>query len=93
MTGDTGCGKSTQVPRLLYQYLLKTGQSGKILCVQPRRMAVMNLQSILQKQIPEKNVVGYQIAMKSHIAEGNRVIFMTNGIFLQRLIHGGDLLE
>lgn len=43
ITGDTGCGKSTQIPRLLYEYLLASKTQGKILCVQPRRLAAMNL--------------------------------------------------
>ena len=37
------------------------------MCVEPRRLAVMNLQSILQKQMKEKGLVGYQIGMKSFI--------------------------
>ena len=63
ITGETGCGKSTQVPRLIYEYIRATGSEQKIICVQPRRLAVKNLFKILSQQIPEKNIVGYQIAM------------------------------
>lgn len=38
MAGDTGCGKSTQVP----QYLLQAGYTG-IACTQPRRIACISL--------------------------------------------------
>lgn len=38
VAGDTGCGKSTQVP----QYLLGAG-FGKIACTQPRRIACISL--------------------------------------------------
>jgi len=68
VTGETGCGKSTQVPRLIYEYMRNLGDnSSKIMCVQPRRLAVMNLHSILEDQMMEKGQIGYQIGMKSHI--------------------------
>ena len=52
ITGDTGCGKSTQVPRLIYEYLKKIGQNEKIICVQPRRLAVTSLKFAVQSQLP-----------------------------------------
>lgn len=68
VTGQTGCGKSTQVPRLLYEYLLETNNtSAKIMCVQPRRIAVMNLHQILGNQMPQNRIVGYQVGMKAEI--------------------------
>jgi HrpA-like RNA helicase len=87
VTGETGCGKSTQVPRLIYEYIRLTNDPGKIICVQPRRLAVKNLWKILSEQIPETDTVGYQIAMKTRIRDSTKIVFMTNGIFLQRLIH------
>ncbi len=47
VTGETGCGKSTQVPRLLYEYIRETKLPAKIICVQPRRLAVKNLHTLL----------------------------------------------
>ena len=93
ITGETGCGKSTQVPRLLFEYLKETNNAGKIICVQPRRLAVKNLHKILSVQIPEKDIVGYQIAMESRVAQTTKIMFMTNGIFLQRLIHSSSIFE
>lgn len=90
VTGETGCGKSTQVPRLIYEYLRETGVQGKIMCVQPRRLAVINLHSIMESQMQEKGAIGYQIGMTSKIHPNNRIVFVTNGIFLQRLVHSTD---
>ena len=91
VTGDTGCGKSTQVPRIIWEYLKGTGDNkSKIMIVQPRRLAVTNLTGIMKRQIPEQNLVGYQIGMNSCISPTNRIVFVTNGIFLQRLVHSTD---
>lgn len=93
VTGETGCGKSTQVPRLIYEYLRTTSAEGKIMCVQPRRLAVLNLFSIMNAQMPERDMIGYQIGMTSRIHPDNRIVFVTNGIFLQRLVHSTDFFE
>jgi len=88
VTGETGCGKSTQVPRLLYEYLTEIGdEKSKIMCVQPRRLAVINLNRILGSQMKKQDMIGYQIGMKSFIRPSNKIVFVTNGIFLQRMIH------
>ena len=83
------------MPRLIYEYLRNTEKDykAKIMCVQPRRLAVINLQKILAKQIPEPNLIGYQIGMKSVIDPDNRIVFVTNGIFLQRLVHSTDFFN
>jgi HrpA-like RNA helicase len=63
------------------------------MCVQPRRLAVINLHSIMEKQMPEENQIGYQIGMTTHIHPHNKILFVTNGIFLQRLVHSTDFFE
>ena len=61
--------------------------------MQPRRLAVKNLHKILSEQIPEKGAVGYHIAMQMSIQEQTKILFMTNGIFLQRLVHSTDFFN
>jgi HrpA-like RNA helicase len=63
------------------------------MCVQPRRLAVVNLQSILNKQMQADRLIGYQIGMQSHIHPDNRIVFVTNGIFLQRLVHSTEFFN
>ena len=57
--GATGCGKSTQVPKMLQQHLKK-----RVLCVQPRRMAVVAVATRVAEELDvtlgEKEV-GYHI--------------------------------
>lgn len=41
----------------------------------------------------EKKCIGYQIGMKSLINPTNRIVFVTNGIFLQRLVHSTEFFN
>jgi hypothetical protein len=43
ISGDTGCGKSTQVPKYIFLASEMRGRKVKIICTQPRRMAALNL--------------------------------------------------
>ena len=44
--GDTGCGKSTQIP----QYLVSAGWS-RIVCTQPRRLSTISLSERVSKEM------------------------------------------
>ena len=46
IVGDTGCGKSTQVP----QYLIGAGWS-RIVCTQPRRLSTVSLSERVAKEM------------------------------------------
>ncbi len=58
VAGDTGCGKSTQIPR----FLLEAGFD-KIACTQPRRIACISLAKRVSYETLNEydNQVGYQV--------------------------------
>ena len=51
ISGDTGCGKSTQVPKYIFLASEMRGKRVKIICTQPRRMAALNLSKRVSQEL------------------------------------------
>jgi ATP-dependent helicase HrpB len=81
-----GTGKSTQVPRLLLD------RPGKILVLQPRRIAARNLALRVAEEMGEAvgGTVGYQVRFEGKARDTTRILFQTYGVFFQQLL--GDPL-
>ncbi|XP_038065791.1 probable ATP-dependent RNA helicase DHX34 isoform X2 [Patiria miniata] len=82
VAGDTGCGKSTQVP----QYLMKAGFDG-IACTQPRRIACISLaKRVGYETLHEYGMeVGYQIRFEASKSSSTKILFLTEGLLLRQL--------
>lgn len=82
IAGDTGCGKSTQVP----QYLLKAGFN-KIACTQPRRIACIALSKRVAYETLNEygSEVGYQIRFERRRDQHTRIVFITEGLLLRQM--------
>jgi HrpA-like RNA helicase len=80
--GDTGCGKSTQVP----QYLLQAGFS-RIACTQPRRIACISLSKRVAYETLNEfgSTVGYQIRFEKSKTQATRIVFVTEGLVLRQI--------
>ncbi|XP_066495045.1 probable ATP-dependent RNA helicase DHX34 [Tiliqua scincoides] len=81
LAGDTGCGKSTQVP----QFLLAAGY-GRVACTQPRRVACVALarRVALESLRPHGDQVGYQIRFEKTCSPATRIVFLTEGLLLRQ---------
>ncbi|KAI9253572.1 P-loop containing nucleoside triphosphate hydrolase protein [Sporodiniella umbellata] len=95
ISGETGCGKSTQVPQFLAEDLLmtNTNKKGLVICTQPRRISALSIASRVSLEMGDAqrsvgfkdSLVGYQIRLESKFSEGNVLMYCTTGILLQRL--------
>ncbi|XP_074242236.1 putative ATP-dependent RNA helicase DHX34 isoform X3 [Saimiri boliviensis] len=82
VAGDTGCGKSTQVP----QYLLAAGFS-HVACTQPRRIACISLAKRVSFESLSQygSQVGYQIRFESTRSAATKIVFLTVGLLLRQI--------
>ncbi|XP_023236112.1 probable ATP-dependent RNA helicase YTHDC2 [Centruroides sculpturatus] len=67
ITGDTGCGKTTQIPQFILDHCHTIGQPCRIICTQPRRLATLSVAERVAAERDEKvgQTVGYQIRLES----------------------------
>ncbi|KAK9870829.1 hypothetical protein WA026_009793 [Henosepilachna vigintioctopunctata] len=92
ISGETGCGKSTQVPQyILDDWIVKYKPESKkhinIVCTQPRRISAIGVAERVAEERLEKvgSTVGYQIRLESKLSASTRLSFCTTGILLRRL--------
>lgn len=82
IAGDTGCGKSTQIP----QYLVEAGFQS-IACTQPRRIACISLSKRVAYETLSQHsgLVGFQIRFEKHRKQSTKIVFITEGLLLRQV--------
>ena len=90
LKAPTGSGKSTSVPGML----LDSGISGRILVIEPRRMAARLLAGWVAKQRKATlgNEVGYAVRFDTKYRNDTKIIYLTDGVF-QRWIQDDPTLS
>ncbi|VDP14164.1 unnamed protein product [Heligmosomoides polygyrus] len=91
LIGETGCGKSTQVPQVTFQFCLYVGlaKRGRIGITQPRRLAAVSLANRVSQEMnsPLGSTVGYHVRFEKEQSEHTKITYLTDGILLREAIH------
>jgi ATP-dependent helicase HrpA len=95
VAGDTGSGKSTQLPK----YCLELGRGpgrgrgGVIAHTQPRRLAARSLAARIAEELAEPvgRTVGFRVRFADQVSEATRLQLMTDGLLLAELNADPDL--
>ncbi len=92
IAGETGSGKTTQIPKLCLE--AGYGTQGFIGCTQPRRIAASAMAARVAEELQSDlgNLVGFQVRFRERISTHTRIKFMTDGILLAETIHDPTLM-
>ncbi len=85
VAGETGSGKTTQLPKLCLA--AGRGAAGMIGCTQPRRIAARAVARRVAEelQVPLGGAVGFQVRFNDNVGQDTAIKFMTDGILLAEI--------
>ena len=91
VSGDTGSGKTTQLPKMC----LEAGRGGKrmIGCTKPRRIAAITVAQRVAQELGSEYgfLVGHKIRFQDKTTRNTKIKFMTDGILLAETRADHDL--
>uniref|UniRef100_G1QU59 ATP-dependent DNA/RNA helicase DHX36 n=2 Tax=Nomascus leucogenys TaxID=61853 RepID=G1QU59_NOMLE len=91
ISGETGCGKTTQVTQFILDNYIERGKGSacRIVCTQPRRISAISVAERVAAERAEcgnGNSTGYQIRLQSRLPrKQGSILYCTTGIILQWL--------
>ena len=85
VAGETGSGKTTQIPKICLQ--LGRGLERRIGHTQPRRLAARNVAARIASELGSAvgDMVGYQVRFNDQVSERSAIKLMTDGILLNEM--------
>jgi len=92
LAGETGSGKSTQIPKMCLA--AGRGSAGRIACTQPRRVAALSVSRRVAEElgVPWGREVGCKVRFNDETTRATRIKFLTDGMLLSEA-QGDPLLR
>ncbi|KAF3959968.1 hypothetical protein CMV_015273 [Castanea mollissima] len=95
ISGETGCGKTTQLPQYILESEIESGRGAfcSIICTQPRRISAMAVAERVsaERGEPLGDTVGYKVRLEGMKGKNTHLLFCTSGILLRRLLSDRNL--
>ncbi|KAL7285060.1 hypothetical protein ACG7TL_000151 [Trametes sanguinea] len=93
VVGETGCGKTTQLPQFVLDDLILSGHGSRasIIVTQPRRLSALGVAARVSAERLDDGSVGYAIRGESKQGPRTKILFCTTGVVLRRLGSGDKL--
>ncbi|XP_048163767.1 ATP-dependent RNA helicase TDRD9 isoform X1 [Corvus hawaiiensis] len=93
--GATGSGKSTQIPQYILDYCTSQSMPCNIAVTQPRKISASSLARWISKERSWTlgGFVGYQLSLENVSTKETRLLYMTTGVLLQRIVSARSLTQ
>ncbi|XP_053692686.1 probable ATP-dependent RNA helicase kurz [Sabethes cyaneus] len=86
LAGETGSGKTTQVPQFLYEAGYALPERGIIAITEPRRVAAISMSKRVAKEMNlSEDIVSYLIRFEGNVTDKTRIKFLTDGVLLKEI--------
>ncbi|KAG7277321.1 hypothetical protein CRUP_005855 [Coryphaenoides rupestris] len=93
--GATGSGKTTQLPQFILDHYSQKNAMCNIAVTQPRKIGASSIARWIatERKVTLGSLVGYQVGLEKIASEHTRLIYMTTGVLLQKLVMSKTLTD